>query len=60
MATVFIRALDPLSVDNVAIAPGEVAEIRAELLPDLVTVGAAEETEAPKPPPKSPAKKAEA
>jgi hypothetical protein len=37
-----IRAVTPLCVDFVDIAPGEVAEIRAELLPDLVRVGAAE------------------
>lgn len=53
--TVFIRAVLPLSVDGKAIQPGDVAEIRAELLADLVAVSAAEEIEAP---PAEPAKRA--
>ena len=40
--TTTIRALRPLDVDQVRIAEGEVAEIRAELVATLVEIGAAE------------------
>lgn len=40
--TTTIRALRPLDVDQVRIAEGEVAEIRAALVATLVEIGAAE------------------
>lgn len=40
--TTNIRALRPLDVDQVRIAEGDTAEIRAELVATLVEIGAAE------------------